>query len=172
MELLQGAAPSDVSIAGEHFGMSTHETTLVVTAAATDARQVALWGFDGATVPTTATVTDFLQRSGLTYAQLFNWPSSSGSAPARDAHRFAVQRPADTAALSAQHVANLTASNADRAHRFIRLWRHTPWQMWELDRLIRSPKVGNGTLDADRARPPARRPPAAGRRWASAPSSC
>ena len=73
---------------------------------------------------------------------------------------------------SAQHVANLTASNADRAHRFTRLWRHTPWQMWELDRLHPLPKVGNGTLDASalvrlRARRTGCRPP-----WASEPSNC
>ena len=37
MELLGSVVPvpTDVSIAGEHFGMSSHETDLVVTTAAT-----------------------------------------------------------------------------------------------------------------------------------------
>ncbi|HYX77339.1 MAG TPA: neuraminidase-like domain-containing protein, partial [Gaiellaceae bacterium] len=35
----------------------------------------------------------------------------------------------------------------DRAHRFLRMWRHAPWQMWELDLLLASPVVAAGTLD-------------------------
>ncbi|QDP95438.1 hypothetical protein FOE78_05525 [Microlunatus elymi] len=151
MELLQSGAPAPapVSIAGEHFGLSSHETTLVVTAAADDARQATLWGFDGGTVPASLTVTDFLARGGLTYDELLALVVVEWISPPDDPQRLVVQRPVDTAALSAQHVTNLMAANADRAHRFLRLWRHTPWTMWELDRLIRSPKVGNGVLDAD-----------------------
>ncbi|MBE3200237.1 MULTISPECIES: Tc toxin subunit A-related protein [Parafrankia] len=150
MELLQSGSPvpTAVSIAGEHFGLSSHETTLVVTAAADDARQTTLWGFDGATVPSSLTVTEFLARSGLTYNELLELALVAWVSPSGDPQRLVVQRPVDTAALSAQHVANLTAANADRAHRFLRLWRHTPWKMGELDRLIRSPQVGDGMLDA------------------------
>ena len=98
MELLQGAAPTaDVSIAGEHFAMSTHETALVVTAAATDVRQVDAVGVRRRDRPDTVTVTDFLQRSGLTYAELLElafveWVSPPGDAqpprrPAPGRHR-------------------------------------------------------------------------------------
>ncbi len=37
----------------------------------------------------------------------------------------------------------------DRAHRFLRLWRRTGYKMWELDLLLRSAAVANGTLDAN-----------------------
>ncbi|HKV94827.1 MAG TPA: neuraminidase-like domain-containing protein [Candidatus Angelobacter sp.] len=35
----------------------------------------------------------------------------------------------------------------DRAHRFLMLWNSTGYKMWELDLLLNSPAVGNGTLD-------------------------
>src|SRR6185312_8552684 len=107
------AIPGDVSIAGEHFGMSSHETALVTTAAANDARQATLWGFTGGAVPASVTVTDFLQRSGLTYAELLELAFAEWVSPSGDAQRLVVQRPVDTASLAAQHVANLTAANAD-----------------------------------------------------------
>ena len=116
------------------------------------------------------TVTDFLQRTGLTYTELLQLASSNGSAPA-PTHSGSSSSARRHRRLSAQHVANLSAANADRAHRFARLWRHTPWQMWELDRLMRSPQIGNGALDptaltrlrtVHRCRP----------HWASASSSC
>ena len=35
----------------------------------------------------------------------------------------------------------------DRAHRLLRLWRSTGYKLWELDLLLRSTAVGNGSLD-------------------------
>jgi hypothetical protein len=34
----------------------------------------------------------------------------------------------------------------DRLHRFVRLWRATGWAIWEVDRAVMSPAIGNGTI--------------------------
>ena len=42
----------------------------------------------------------------------------------------------------------LDAPKLDRIHRFLRLWRKLKgWKMWELDLVIRHPRIGNGALD-------------------------
>jgi peptidoglycan hydrolase-like protein with peptidoglycan-binding domain len=144
----QGAAPSptDTSIAGEYFGLSSHETTLVTTADATAARQQALWGFD--CTQAEIGVEDFLAHSKLAYEDLLQlmqvqWVNAAG-VPGD----LAIDRPAASCALSDQKVTNLTLDRFDRIHRFLRLWRASGWTMWEVDRLVRADRIGNGTLDA------------------------
>jgi peptidoglycan hydrolase-like protein with peptidoglycan-binding domain len=139
------ASPSDVSIAGEYWGMSSHETDLVTTAAATGAAQTTFWGFD-ATQPSLA-VSEFLEHAKIDYHQLLALLSVEWLNPAAAANRVIVQRPADTCSVDEQTLMNLTPANLDQMHRFLRLWRHTQWQMWELDLLVRAPKVGNGAID-------------------------
>src|SRR5699024_362223 len=51
--------------------------------------------------------------------------------------------------IDMQLLNNLNLDKLDRLHRFLRLWRRTGWEMWELDLLIRSPKIGNNGIDED-----------------------
>ncbi|GFJ82142.1 neuraminidase-like domain-containing protein [Phytohabitans houttuyneae] len=141
-----GPTPSDVSIAGEYLGISTHETDLVTTARPTDADQQRYWGLESVTA--TMPVADFLERSKITYAELLRLCDVDFVNPAGAGHTV-IERPANTYSLRAQRLTNLTAAKLDRMHRFLRLWRHTPWQMWELDLLIRAAKVGGGALSGD-----------------------
>ncbi len=139
--------PADVSIAGEYLGISTHETGLITTATPTDDDQKLYWGLDP--IPDTISVSDFLERSKLTYGELLRLLYVEWLNPVADANRVIIVRPVDTTSLRAQKVVNLTAAKLDQMHRFLRLWRHTPWEMWELDLLIRAAKIGNGNIDAD-----------------------
>jgi len=47
-----------------------------------------------------------------------------------------------------QRIINLTVTKLDAIHRFLRLWRKTPFSMTELDALIMAPVVGNGKIVA------------------------
>ena len=141
------ASPTDTSIAGEFFGLSPHETALVTTVDAAAARQYAFWGFD-CTQPQIG-VEDFLAHSKLTYEQLLQLMQVQWLNVGRAPGDLAIDRPAASCALPLQKVTNLTLVRFDRIHRFIRLWRRSGWQMWELDRLLRAERIGNGTLDAE-----------------------
>ena len=57
----------------------------------------------------------------------------------------AEKRSADSVQNDIENVHGLTADALDRMHRFTRLWRHTPWSIPELDRLLISLNVQ--TLD-------------------------
>lgn len=130
----------DVSIAGEAFGISSHELMLVITGMHADAiHQNRYWGFD-CTVPNVC-VKDFLAHTKLAYPELLElvqvrWINAPGASA-----DIRVDRP--SCDLSAQKVINLTLKRFDRIHRFLRLWRRTGWKMWELDLLIRTPRIGN-----------------------------
>ena len=83
----------------------------------------------------------FLQAASITYEQLLEllevvWVRDGGAA-------LTLQGLNDTCDLSIQSLAPapLDAGVLDRVHRFLRLWRHAPWQMWELDLLLSSPAV-------------------------------
>lgn len=153
MEALQsrGApmSPLSSSIAGEYFGISTHAVGLIVAAGdATDAKQKLYWDFD-ANPPQSVSVADFMRRSALTYQQLLELLYVEWLNPGNAANPMAIERPEATCDTNLQNVVNLTLARWDKIHRFLRLWRHTHWEMWELDLLLRAPKVGAGTLDAN-----------------------
>ncbi len=153
MELFQAkqgtpaAAPGDLSIAGEYLGISTHETDLIVTANATAAAQQVFWGLTAVTA--TMPVAEFLERAKLTYGELLRLLYVEWLNPLATANRMIIQRPVDTCSLAEQTVINITAARLDQMHRFLRLWRHTPWQMWELDLLVRAARIGAGKIDGE-----------------------
>lgn len=93
-----------------------------------------------------AAVADFLQAAQLDYDELLQvlacrWPRAGG-----DATRIVGAD--DRCDTSVQRLEPLDAERLDRLHRFLRLWRRTGWEMWEVDELLRAPAVGDGTLDA------------------------
>jgi peptidoglycan hydrolase-like protein with peptidoglycan-binding domain len=137
-------APKDVSIAGESFAISSYETALVTKVKATKARQDVFWGFD--TSRTKVGVSEFLDHSKLEYPQLLdlievtwiNTPAAPG--------KLAIT-PKSVCNVAVQSLENLTLARFDRIHRFLRLWRHSSWKMWELDLLIRAAHLGGGKID-------------------------
>ncbi len=139
--------PLDNDIAAEYFGISPEEEALICNA--DTANQPTYWG---ETDPVTAlqVVATFLQQSGLSYNQLLTLLAASFIQDSPDTS--IIESTSDTTNAcdtTQQTITNLSLSRLDKMHRFIRMWRKTSWQMWELDRLILSPKIGNGTLDTN-----------------------
>lgn len=146
------ASPADESIAAEFFGINDAERLLICTAA--PAQQAARWGVSNP-VTDLATVSVFLKQSGFDqiagreYATLlellaarFVNPSTNMSVPQENAGGSGCN-------VENQTISNLTPQKLDVMYRFIRLWRRTGWQIWELDLLLRAPAIGNNTLDGN-----------------------
>ncbi len=135
---------SQASVAAERFAIDPHEQDLITTPDFVPAAQA----WDTATPSTDLVpVEAFLRAASITYEQLLEllevvWVRDGGGG-------LNLQGLSDTCDLSIQSLspAPLDAGLLDRAHRFLRMWRHAPLQMWELDQLLVSPAVANGTLD-------------------------
>lgn len=142
------AVPSDTSIAGEYWGISTHETAIIVAPGDnTDAKQKAYWGITSPAIPVELSVADFMRRSSLDYAGLLEILYVQWINPPNDPNNVIIERPEATCDTELQKVVKLNANRLDKMHRFLRLRRHVGWAMWEIDLLIRSTAIGNGSLD-------------------------
>ncbi len=140
------AIPSDASIAAEYWEMSTHEAAIIVTVEE-NIKQKTYWGITSPTIPTEMSVTDFLRRSFLSYDNLLELLYVRWINPLNDSSNVVIERPDATCDTKLQMVVNLSLNRLDKIHRFLRLLRHVSWEVWELDLLIRSPKIGGGILD-------------------------
>ena len=137
--------PDDAAIAAEYFGLSAKERNLIVTKRQTASAQKKYWGF--ATTPTNTPVDLFMKRTRLSYTgvlelllvRFVNDPDSVSVSR--------IERPIDTCDTGVQTVVNLTLPKFDLMHRFLRLWRKSGFEMWELDLLIRNAKIGAGKID-------------------------
>jgi len=154
--LLPVAGPSPaqrLSVAAERFGIDPHERNLITTVAMVSS-QVA-WNFISPVVawspsyPTVdpAPVPVFLHAAAISYEQLLallevSWVRGGGALTQ-------IQGIDDSCDTNLQTLTPLDDSRLDRAHRFLRLWRHTGWAMWELDLLVDAAAVGAGVLGAD-----------------------
>ena len=89
----------------------------------------------------------FMRASSLSYEQVLELLQVSW---VQGGVGIAVEGVDDTCDTSVQTLAPapLDGDLLDRAQRFLRLWRKTGCTMWELDLLLDSPAVANGTLDA------------------------
>ncbi len=141
------AGPGDAAIGGEYWGLSTHAVDLVTTPRATHADQLRYWGFKGAAMPAECSAAEWLRRSRLDYNQLLDLLQVRWLNPPAAADKTTLQRPNATCKTEEQVLTNLSLARWDLLHRFLRLWRHTGWSMWELDLLLRAPQVGGGRLD-------------------------
>ncbi|MGV9867048.1 Tc toxin subunit A-related protein [Rhodococcus koreensis] len=130
--------------AAEFFGICSHEAGLVMHARTAVAEQNKLWGFDASR--TEIPVLEVLDRSGLSYHELLLLLQSPWLTPT-EAQRLKIERPGDSADLSLQRLVGVTPTVLDKMHRLLRLRRHTPWDVWELDMLIRADRIGHGDLD-------------------------
>jgi peptidoglycan hydrolase-like protein with peptidoglycan-binding domain len=141
------ASPTDISIAGEYWGLSTHETAIITTRENTVAKQTDYWGFNAS--QTEILVADFMHHSSLNYEQLLDLLYVRWFNPPNDPTMIVIYRPEATCNTRVQEVQHLTVDRLDQMHRLLRLWRHTHWIMWELDLLIRASAIGNNQLDGD-----------------------
>jgi peptidoglycan hydrolase-like protein with peptidoglycan-binding domain len=138
-------APQEAEIAAEQFGIAARDLDRIAPAVAADsvALQTALWALDAGagSVP----VSLFMQRAGLDYGgvlALLDAAAVNGVEP-----RARISRPFDDCDVDRQTIVDLRPATLDLMHRFLRLQRHTVWQTWELDLLVRHPAVGAGRID-------------------------
>jgi len=150
-----GSVAQRAAVGAARFGMPPHAVDLV-----TNANFVPLnvaWN-TGAQDPTLAlapvsppTVNTaqmaFLPAASITYEQLLELLQVSW---VQGGVNVAIQGINDSCNTSAESLAPtpLDPGFLDRAQRFLRLWNKTGYKMWELDLLLQSPAVANGTLDA------------------------
>jgi len=139
--------PDDAAIASEYFGISFKEKDLIITERKTAIEQKKYWELEDIT-QTSIAVSQLMKCTKLSYYELLelllvkfvNDPEASLSK---------IETPVDSCDVDLQVVINLTVPKLDLMHRFIRLWRKTNWKMWELDLLIRAPKIGNKVINND-----------------------
>ena len=155
MRTLRGTPnnPTDGEIAAEYFSISASgnaaepdEKSLILVADATIAGQQTLWGESGASwLIKVGNVKNFLQKTGLEYNELVALLDLKFLNPAGDINVHHLDASCDT---DKKVIQVLNAKKLDRIHRFLRLWRKLQgWKMWELDLVIRHPRVGDGALD-------------------------
>ncbi len=140
-------APEEADIAAETFGIAARDLARIAPAVAEDnaIRQTALWGFDAGAG--SVSVSLFMRRAGLGYGEvlaLLDAAAVNGLAP-----QAMISRPLDDCDVDRQTIVNLRPATLDLMHRFLRLQRHTVWEIWELDLLVRHPAVGAGRIDRD-----------------------
>jgi Tc toxin complex TcA C-terminal TcB-binding domain/Neuraminidase-like domain/Salmonella virulence plasmid 28.1kDa A protein len=151
---------SDGEIAAEYFGLSAapaaafDEKRLILIADATLAGQQTVWGetnnlnwldVTGNLADSLCIVKTFLQKTGLEYNELLTLLDLKFINQADDIAVHHLDPSCDT---SKKIIEVLDETKLDRIHRFLRLWRKLKgWKMWELDLVIRHPKIGNGALD-------------------------
>ncbi|MEO8173373.1 MAG: neuraminidase-like domain-containing protein, partial [Sediminibacterium sp.] len=131
--------PTDVEIAAEFLELSSSDENIIVSA--NPAAQSTFWGG----LIGLEKVSVFLQRSQLEYPQLLDLLKLTFINPLTDSKILHLDTTCDT---EQKTISNLDANKLDRINRFLRLWRKTGWQMWELDAAIMSTALGSGALSA------------------------
>jgi Tc toxin complex TcA C-terminal TcB-binding domain/Neuraminidase-like domain/Salmonella virulence plasmid 28.1kDa A protein len=131
---------SELNIAFAYLGVNEAEQTLIFKA--DPANQTNYWGTlaSGSSV----NLDDFENASGLQYSDILNLLSCAFTNPGGT---IVIQHDDLSCNTETQNIINLTGDSFDRMHRFIRLWRKTSLPMNELDAIIGSAAIGNGTID-------------------------
>lgn len=137
--------PVDADIALEYFGISTQEKAWIIPPASEGvaAKQTEYWGFSGSSA--SVTVSRFLEKANITYNQLLELLQVKWLNPTQDT--IVIERPVDDCDVEKQKITGLTPARLDKMHRFLRLWRRTHWQMWELDLLLRNDSIGHNAIN-------------------------
>ncbi len=167
MQAFRGTAapnnPTNGDIAAEYFGISSsanpaepNEKNLILIA--NNGNQQVLWGEMGNVGwlnpnPTTdaeiknavGNVKKFLQKTNLEYNDLLALLDLKFINPTGN---IAIRHFDSSCDTDKKVVLILDAPTLDRIYRFLRLWRKLKnWNMWELDLVIRHPRIGNGSLN-------------------------
>lgn len=144
----QPSIPSDLSIAGEYWDISSHETNLIVKKVDDPQELNNFWGFE--TSRNEVGVSEFIKHAKIDYPELLELKEVKWLNPSDPNKKLIIERdPIAKCDPDKQKLKNLSVTKFDKIHRFLRLWRHTDWKMWELDSLIRSEKIGNKELNSE-----------------------
>ncbi|MFQ6538805.1 MULTISPECIES: neuraminidase-like domain-containing protein [Aphanothece] len=124
--------PSERDIAAAFFGIAKAQSNIITSEA--PGAQATFWGYSapGEMIPS-APAQMLMARADISYtdlAELLEVEFVNGIAP-----RSTFQ-PEFECDLIDRRVTRLSVERLDRMNRFIRLWRHLGWKMWELDRAI------------------------------------
>lgn len=159
------ATPTDGDIAAEYFGISVggapaepSEYKLILEAKLTEAEQQEIWGekgnadwrktynnVDSIVEKSVCNVRYFLQKTGLEYNELLALIDLAFINQVGDINIQHLDSSCDT---DKKVILGLDAAKLDRIHRFLRLWRKLKtWKLWELELVIRHPRIGNRALD-------------------------
>jgi fibronectin type 3 domain-containing protein len=156
LPLSGGTLAQQAAVAAERFGIPPHGQDLITNTNFVP-RNVA-WN-TGNQDPANALVPisppssnpaqlSFLTAASITYEQLLELLQASWVQGGLNVGIANISDACDTSEESLSP-APLDAGFLDRAHRFLRLWNSTGYKMWELDLLLQSLAVSNGTLDAN-----------------------
>ncbi len=151
------AALQDQRVAAEYLGLTPGEWDLLTGAAPQSAAEC--WGYG--TTPSAnwftqlSEVQTLLDRSGLQYDDLLRLLDTAYinplerqipvPAPTTDypqLHLVAGSNPCDLTQMAIQ---NLNEAVLQRLHRFVRLWRHLGWDLFDLDKVITALRLGDTT---------------------------
>lgn len=154
MEQLVGpSAPNnatEVEVAAEYFGIASDSSApldeLSIILQTNVGGQFEYWGQgdNPAMIAQYENVKNFLLETGIEYGDLLQmldlpWLNPGGA--------MAIEHLDATCDLDQKRIDGLDASAMDRFHRFLRMWRKTSLEIWELDWLIRHAAIGNDSLD-------------------------
>lgn len=151
MELLDrtagqsGTGASRLEKAAERLGISSHEASLIVTPQGSWTEQKRFWGEEAGGRDTP--VLDLMRAARLEYTEVLDLVATrwaSGDSPSPPIELSPLGAGCD---IGTQTVLHLTPTRLDRVHRFLRLWRHLGWTMWELDLVLRVIAGPRGELD-------------------------
>lgn len=132
------ASPTTEAIAAEYLGLSPTDRNIITTP--NTAAQTQFWGG----LVDIDKVSVFLQKSELEYKQLRDLLKTSFINPLSDSDIVHSDASCDT---KHKKISNLTSTKLDNINRFLRLWRKTGWQMWELDKVLTNTTIGNAILN-------------------------
>lgn len=134
-----GGAPSDDTIAAEALGLTAAQRALITMAA--PANQNDFWNMPLASLKV---VGNFLDKTGLTYAQLDELLGFSFIDPGDSLFIKHLDLGCD---LMQKEIAGLDNAALDRMHRFLRLQKATGWPQTLLHEVISQPILGAGSLN-------------------------
>jgi hypothetical protein len=147
LPLAGGSVAEQAAVAAERLGMNVHAQNIVtIPNAVTPAVAWNTSDFSATAPNGLAYVPAFLHASSLTYDGLLALLDTSWVQGGLGIELVGLNDSCDTTQMTLSP-APLDTGFLDRAHRFLRLWLATGYEMWELDLLLNAPSVGNGTLD-------------------------
>ena len=138
------ATQSDLDRAYAYLNVNQAESALIFQA--DPANQNLYWGTLAA--GTTVELDLFMNATGLSYSQALDLLTLKSINPLLDSVIVSDDLSCDT---NKKHVNNLTPAKLDITHRFLRLWKKTTFTLQEMDAVVQTPALGNGTITADLA---------------------
>lgn len=147
MEAFRGPNPPNdpdfLNISADRVGLARFELPIYLQAR--EPTQHQFWGeaSNAAAIAAMSNVKAFLDRTGLGHEDLLRLLSMAFVNPGA---ALAINHLDDSCDAARKTLTGLDAGALDRIHRFLRMWRRTGLEMWELDLLIGHPNFGAGTL--------------------------